>query len=212
MKTLILSLFFLVSCNEVVHKNELEIEQEAIQKIIPGLCSYKQLRSNCWNKFSTTEQTVQTSEKYRDQLHSLFSNKGYTVSKNEQGLVFNFSKEHKMYKNFQTYIFSLEQYLFFAFVVGMVCFYFFATRGYREMVKQTKKLYKKEGLLFWNKTEGDEVLMENLSKNRLPIGWQVHFDEDGIAGITKITNSGIERIASTKESLVNSFRRNRQSE
>lgn len=206
MKILILSLF-LISCNHVVHKTELELELESIQSVVPKLCSYSQPRSNCWKQFSQSEQSVTTSDKYRDQLHSLFSNKGYSVSKNEQGLVFDFSKEHNMYKNFQNYIFSLEQYLFFAFVAFCIGFYFFATRSYREMVKRTKSLYKKEDFLFWNKNEGHETLMESLSKNRLPSGWQVHFDQNRIVGITKITNSGIERIASTTESIVNTFKR-----
>ena len=206
MKILILSLF-LISCNQVVHKTELELEQESIQSVVPKLCSYSYPRSNCWKQFLKSEQSVNTSEKYRDQLHSLFSNRGYSVSKNEQGLVFDFSKEHNMYKNFQNYIFSLEQYLFFAFIVFCIGFYFFGTRSYREMVRKTKTLYKEEDFLFWNKNEGHEVLMENLSRNRLPLGWQVHFDEDRITGITKINNSGIERIASTRESIVNTFKR-----
>ena len=199
-------LLFLISCNQVVHRADLEVEKDQIQNIIPRLCSSKWENSMCWGQFDRQYVEVKTSKKYQDHLYSIFTNQGYKVEKNESGLKFDFTSQHLAYKKYLTHFLAFEHYLFLFGFLSLFPLYRFLTRSYREMVKKTKENYKQDDLLFWNRG-GHEELMNSLKENRLPVGWNVHFDGNRIVSITKTNNHGFERIASCKESVVKSFRR-----
>lgn len=183
-----------------------ELELRELRRNLPS-CSGSAW-NGCWGEFNQKSIVKKVSQNNANQILSMLVNQGYSVKLREDELIFDFTKENKMYIEHQEKPISSENILFLSIFLTLLSIVYKVYLDFRKKVKKVKATFKEEDL-FWSHTVDKEELKQNLLKNTIPAGWSFRWNEAGkIVGIHKTTSyGGCSHVASHRDLFLQSFNR-----
>ena len=193
-------------------RSDMQIQIDSIKASLPHRCKETTtIYGTCWSQFKSPLMTYQVAPNSANELHSYFVNMGYSVRLDGLKLTFDFRKEHEKFLIHDTKLVSVETVLIVAFLSILPLWYLRVNYKYRKRVKAIKTIYEHDpSHIFFSEKSDKKKFEEAISKNELPLYWQVNISDDTkqITGITYYNGRSIGRVAYNAKAFSAAMRHN----